>query len=96
MRLTHQQLGAALDVIAETISKADSTFEQSLYNNDPWDSDSAEWYLKTVYAQLRVLCEALELPQLREEIVAALMAVKQGNLLEHEVTPDGEPYLKHL
>jgi len=92
MRISREQLAAALDGISEAIAKAENAFE--LFLNRGGEPD-IEWNLELAYVQLMVLSETLDLPLLREEIAATLRKARQGNgLASTDSTPDGDPYLK--
>lgn len=94
MRISQNQLAAALDAIAETIGKADSAFDvYSRTGEDDWAEAEAKWNTEFAYAQLRVLCETLELPSLHQEVVNGLKDATAKGILSVSMSPDGEPYL---
>lgn len=95
MQLSLSQLAAALDAVAESMAKSDSSFEAFIHTGNDWESGEAEWYLQLAYAQLIVLAEVLALPGLRRELVRAQEeAIKDPLAVER--TPDGDPYAKWL
>lgn len=94
MKISLQQLAAALDSVSENISKSDSEFEDYSHTGDDWAKDSAGWHLHLAYMQLSTICEVLELPQMRAEVTGALQDAQKDGLLKGGRTPDGEPYLK--
>jgi REase_DpnII-MboI len=96
MRLSHQQLAAALDSISESIGKADTAFERNMHEGDDWAASTVEWFVEQAFSQLKVLCEVLELPVTLAEIVKTLDEARAGGLLTHGYTPGDEPYLPIL
>jgi len=96
MKISIQQLAAALDTVSEHISKADSAFEDYANTGDEWAQGSADWYAKQAYATLIALCEAWEMPALRRDIEEALKEAANQGFLTTDRTPDGDPYMKAL
>src|ERR1700744_3685672 len=93
MTLSTLQIAAALNVIAEDIEKAVSSYEQWIYRSDAWAYGSATWRIQLAYSKLLALCEILQLPQFRADIAATLELVRK-NPGEDEDDPDGESHLK--
>jgi hypothetical protein len=96
MRLATSQVAAALDAIDESISSASSRYREYSYTDDEHARGGAEWYVGLAYTRLIVLAEALDLPLLRQELSAAFDTASKSGLLEAEVDPEGDSYLKHL
>jgi hypothetical protein len=94
MQLTHQQLAASLDAIAEALGKADGEHQQHIFSDDEWAAGNAKWYLHLAYTQLITLCENLGLPLLREEVATTLRDALADGLLSTMEMPSGDPYLK--
>lgn len=90
------QLAAALDAIQESISTAGSAFDRWSQTDDEWSESSAKWYAGIAFRQLQLVCELLQLPQLRAEISAALEKRIADGLSKGESSPDGEPYMACL
>lgn len=95
MKLSVQQLAAALDGVSQSIGQAQNSLETSIFGGQDWAEESAEWYVQLAFMQLRLIAESLELPELRREIQASVDGMK-GDLLSTERTPDGDLYLKAL
>lgn len=92
------QIAAARDRIAQTLGKADASFDRWVQGgcSDEADEGNAKWHLGNAYAQLVTLAEALQLPQLVAAINAdRIMAFKEG-LSAAETNPFGEPDQKWI
>lgn len=85
-RLKTNDLATILAAISEDSNRA---FDSLIYHNE---RDDAEWHLQAAYTRMRILLEALGLPE-------ALRALQQSeataatNWLETRIEPFGEPYL---
>ena len=92
--LSHIQIAAARDRIAQTLGKADSAFDrwvQGGCGDDGPDEGNAKWHLGNAYVQLMTLAEALQLPQLVAAINQDRAAASKEGLSSTETNPFGEP-----
>src|SRR5262245_28579944 len=94
MKLNPQQLTTALDAVSQSVLRANRLIEY--FGHDDTSEDEAAWYVQLVFTQLAAICEAIEMPLLRQDLMTAWEEAKSGGLTKVYDHEEAGPTLRAL